>query len=200
MTLVFASNNEHKIREIKSLLGNSFRLLSLSDINIIEDIPEKEAFIEGNALSKARYVFNCTGMNVFADDTGLEIAALNGLPGVHSARFAGENKDSSANIDKVLSMLERTENRKARFRTVIALILEKKEYLFEGTVNGTIISEKKGTEGFGYDPIFVPEGKKSTFAEMGLAEKNSVSHRARAFEKLKEFLLQHQVPDNKEVI
>jgi XTP/dITP diphosphohydrolase len=200
MTLVFASNNEHKIREIKSLLGNSFKLLSLSDINIRGDIPEKEAFIEGNALSKARYVFNCTGMDVFADDTGLEIAALNGLPGVHSARFAGENKDSSANIDKVLSMLERTENRKARFRTVIALILEKKEYLFEGTVNGTIISEKKGTEGFGYDPIFVPEGKTSTFAEMGLADKNSISHRARAFEKLKEFLFQHQVTDNKEVI
>ncbi|HEX7494246.1 MAG TPA: non-canonical purine NTP diphosphatase [Bacteroidales bacterium] len=200
MTLVFASNNEHKIREIKSLLGTSFKLLSLSDINIREDIPEKEDLIEGNALSKARYVYNSTGMDVFADDTGLEISALNGLPGVHSARFAGENKDSSANIDKVLSMLEGTENREARFRTVIALILEKKEYLFEGIVNGTIISEKKGTGGFGYDPIFVAEGKTSTFAEMKLAEKNSVSHRARAFEKLREFLLQHQVPDNKEVI
>jgi XTP/dITP diphosphohydrolase len=139
-------------------------------------------------------------MNVFADDTGLEISALNGLPGVHSARFAGENKDSSANIDKVLSMLEGTENREARFRTVIALILEKKEYLFEGIVNGTIISEKKGTGGFGYDPIFVAEGKTCTFAEMKLAEKNSVSHRARAFEKLREFLLQYQVRDNKEVI
>jgi len=200
MTLVFASNNEHKIREIKSLLGNSFKLLSLSDINIREDIPEKEALIEGNALSKARYVFNCTGMDVFADDTGLEIAALNGLPGVHSARFAGENKDSSANIDKVLSMLDRSQNRKARFRTVIALILEKKEYLFEGIVNGTIISERRGTKGFGYDPIFVAEGETCTFAEMELAEKNSVSHRARAFEKLREFLVQHQVPDNKEVI
>ena len=188
MTLVFASYNEHKIREIKSLLGNSFKLLSLSDINIREDIPEKEALIEGNALSKARYVFNCTGMDVFADDTGLEIAALNGLPGVHSARFAGENKDSSANIEKVLLMLGRTENREARFRTVIALILEKREYLFEGIVTGTIISARKGTEGFGYDPIFVPDGKSSTFAEMGLTEKNTVSHRARAFQKLKEFL------------
>ena len=130
-------------------------------------------------------------MNVFADDTGLEIAALNGLPGVHSARFAGENKDSSANIEKVLSLLGNTEKRHARFRTVIALILEKKEYLFEGIVNGTIIREKKGTEGFGYDPIFVPDGKICTFAEMELAEKNTVSHRARAFEKLKEFLIQY---------
>ncbi len=200
MTLVFASNNEHKIIEIKSLLGNSFKLLSLGDINIREDIPETEALIEGNALAKARYVYNSTGMDVFADDTGLEIEALNGLPGVHSARFAGENKDSSANIEKVLSMLERTDNRKARFRTVIALILERKEYLFEGIVNGTIISEKKGKEGFGYDPIFVPEGKTLTFAEMELSEKNRISHRARAFEKLREFLLQYQVPDNKEVI
>ena len=200
MTLVFASNNEHKIKEINSLLGNSFKLLSLHDININGDIPEEEPTIEGNALSKARFVYNMTGMDVFADDTGLEIKSLNGLPGVHSARFAGENKDSSANIDKVLSMLDRTQNRKARFRTVIALILEKKEYLFEGIVNGTIISERRGTKGFGYDPIFVAEGETCTFAEMELAEKNSVSHRARAFEKLREFLVQHQVPDNKEVI
>ena len=143
-TLVFASNNEHKIKEIKSILGNSFTLLSLSDLNIYEDIPENEPLIEGNALSKARYVYNTTGMNVFADDTGLEIEALNGLPGVHSARFAGENKDSSANIEKVLSMLGNNENRKARFRTVIALIFENKEYLFEGIVKGKIISEKRG--------------------------------------------------------
>lgn len=192
MTLVFASNNEHKIREIKSLLGSSFMLLSLSDINIEEDIPEEEPLIEGNALAKARFVFNKTGMDVFADDTALEIFVLNGLPGVHSARFAGESKDSSANIGKVFSMLGNEENRKARFRTVIALILDKKEYLFEGVVNGTILREKKGTSGFGYDPIFVPDGKKHTFAEMDLAEKNSVSHRARAFEKLKEFLLKYR--------
>jgi XTP/dITP diphosphohydrolase len=191
MTLVFASNNKHKIKEINSLFGDSFTLLSLHDINITEDIPEEEPQIEGNALAKARFVFNTCGLNVFADDTGLEITALNGLPGVHSARFAGENKDSSANIEKVLSLLVNTENREARFRTVIALILEKKEYLFEGIVNGTIIHEKKGTEGFGYDPIFVPEGKIRTFAEMELAEKNTVSHRARAFEKLKEFLIQY---------
>jgi XTP/dITP diphosphohydrolase len=191
MTLVFASNNKHKIREINSLLGNSFRLLSLQDINIIEDIPEEEPEIEGNALSKARFVFNASGMDVFADDTGLEIAALDGLPGVHSARFAGENKDSSANIEKVLSMLGNTKNRAARFRTVIALILEKKEYLFEGIVTGTIISERKGTGGFGYDPIFIPDGKICTFAEMGLEEKNTVSHRAIAFEKLKDFLIHY---------
>jgi XTP/dITP diphosphohydrolase len=189
MTLVFASNNEHKIKEINSLLGNSFKLLSLHDINITDDIPEEEPTIEGNALSKARFVYSMTGMDVFADDTGLEIKSLNGLPGVHSARFAGENKDSSANIEKALSMLGDTKQREARFRTIIALIFKKKEYLFEGIVNGTITSEKSGKEGFGYDPIFIPDGKTTTFAEMELAEKNSVSHRARAFNKLREFLL-----------
>jgi XTP/dITP diphosphohydrolase len=200
MTIVFASNNEHKIREIKSILGNCFTLLSLSDININEDIPEDEPLLEGNALFKARYIHNATGMNVFADDTGLEIDVLNGLPGVHSARFAGERKDSSANIKKVLSLLGRTKNRKARFRTVIALIFEKKEYLFEGIVTGTIISKKRGNEGFGYDPVFIPDGKNQTFAEMELAEKNTISHRARAFEKLREFLYQHTFSNNKETI
>jgi len=189
MTLVFASNNEHKLKEINSLLGNSFKLLSLHDININEDIPEEEPTLEGNALSKARFVYNLTGRDVFADDTGLEIKSLNGLPGVHSARFAGENKDSSANIEKVLSMLGDTEPREARFRTVIALIIKKKEYLFEGIVTGTITYVKSGVEGFGYDPIFMPDGKHSTFAEMELAEKNTVSHRAKAFENLREFLL-----------
>ena len=192
MILVFASNNEHKIKEINSLLGNSFKLLSLHDINIREDIPEEEPHLEGNALSKARFVFNATGRDVFADDTGLEIEALNGMPGVHSARFAGENKDSSANIEKVFSLLGNTQNSKARFRTVIALILDKKEYLFEGIVKGTIIHDKRGSEGFGYDPIFIPDGKTQTFAEMDLSEKNKVSHRARAFEKLKDFLLKYQ--------
>ncbi|TAL64903.1 MAG: non-canonical purine NTP diphosphatase [Bacteroidetes bacterium] len=199
MTIVFASNNQHKIKEIKSILGNSFTLLSLSDINMEEDIPENELLLEGNALSKARYIYNATGMNVFADDTGLEIDALNGLPGVHSARFAGESKDHSANIEKVLSLLGKTENRKARFRTVIALIIDKKEYLFEGIVTGTIISEKRGTEGFGYDPVFIPEGKDQTFAEMELGEKNTISHRARAFEKLREFL-QQSTPSNNKVL
>jgi XTP/dITP diphosphohydrolase len=191
MNLIFASNNEHKITEIKSLLGNSFTLLSLRDVNITEDIPEEEPIIEGNALAKARFVYSVTGMNVFADDTGLEITSLNGLPGVHSARFAGENKEPSANIDKVLSMLKTIENREARFRTVIALILDKKEYLFEGIVTGKITKERRGNSGFGYDPIFLPDGKIRTFGEMDLDEKNTVSHRARAFEKLKEFLLQY---------
>lgn len=200
MTLVFASNNEHKIREIKSILNNSFTLLSLRDINLTEEIPEEEPLLEGNALSKARYIHNATGMNVFADDTGLEIDALNGLPGVHSARFAGEAKDPSANIEKVLSLLGNTENRKARFRTVIALILENNEYLFEGIVNGFIISEKRGKDGFGYDPVFIPEGKNRTFAEMDLTEKNSISHRAKAFEKLREFLYQYPILNNNESI
>ncbi|HEY5470225.1 MAG TPA: RdgB/HAM1 family non-canonical purine NTP pyrophosphatase [Bacteroidales bacterium] len=195
MIIIFASNNENKIKEIRSILGSTFTLLSLRDLNLNEDIPENEPLLEGNALSKARHIHNLTGMNVFADDTGLEIDALNGLPGVHSARFAGENKDSSANIEKVLSMLVQTENRKARFRTVIALIFEKEEFLFEGTVEGTIITDKKGKEGFGYDPVFVPEGKDKTFAEMDLAEKNAISHRARAFEKLREFLNQFKEED-----
>jgi XTP/dITP diphosphohydrolase len=191
MTIVFASNNEHKIKEIKSLLGDSFGLLSLRDVNITDDIPENESQIEGNALAKARFVHKATCMDVFADDTGLEIEALNGLPGVHSARFAGDDKNSSENIKKVLNLLGTKENRKARFKTVIALIIDKKEYLFEGIVNGKIIKEEKGTRGFGYDPIFVPDGKQLTFAEMELSEKNTISHRARAFNKLKEFLLQY---------
>jgi XTP/dITP diphosphohydrolase len=197
MTIIFATNNEHKLKEIKSILGKKFNLLSLSDINMQEDIPENEPLLEGNALFKARYIHNATGKNVFADDTGLEIDFLNGFPGVHSARFAGENKDSSANIEKVLSLLGNTTNRKARFRTVIALILDNKEYLFEGIVTGTIINEKRGTKGFGYDPVFMPEGKNRTFAEMELDEKNSISHRARAFEKLIEFLNQYRISDNK---
>jgi XTP/dITP diphosphohydrolase len=189
MTLVFATNNEHKAREINNILDDNIRLLSLDDVNITEDIPEDEPLLEGNAMFKARYVHKRTGLNVFADDTGLEIEALNGLPGVHSARFAGEAKDSSANIAKVLSMLGGISNRKARFKTVIALVFENKEYLFEGIVNGTIIDEKRGNEGFGYDPVFIPDGSDLTYAQMPLSEKNKISHRAMAFEKLKEFLL-----------
>jgi XTP/dITP diphosphohydrolase len=200
MKLVFASNNKHKVKEISHILDNKITLLSLEEINIREDIPEDEPLIEGNALFKARYVYNATGLNVFADDTGLEIEALNGQPGVHSARFAGENKDSSANISKVLKMLKGVENRKARFRTVIALIFENKEYLFEGIISGTIIDEKRGDEGFGYDPVFIPDGKNLTFAQMTLAEKNKISHRAIAFEKLKEFLNQNALSGNKENI
>jgi len=192
MDIIFASNNLNKIREINNVLGNSFRLLSLSDISMDEDIAENESTLEGNALHKARHIYRAAGMNVFADDTGLEVEALNGRPGVHSARFAGESRNSDANIEKLLALLEDKTNRNARFRTVIALILEGKEYIFEGTVNGVIIGERRGTKGFGYDPVFVPDGKTLTFAEMDLDEKNTISHRARAFEKLKMFLADYQ--------
>jgi len=197
MQLVFATNNENKLREIKNILGDSIILLSLQDLNLNEDIPENEPTLEGNALHKARHIYKILNMSVFADDTGLEIDVLNGLPGVNSARFAGESKDSNANIDKALSLMGNSENRRACFRTVIALIIDGKEYLFEGTVEGRIISERRGSSGFGYDPVFIPEGKLLTFAEMNLEEKNKISHRARAFEKLKEFLIQYREQDNK---
>jgi len=197
MQIVFATNNENKLREIRNILGNSFSLLSLGDLNIRDDIPENETTLEGNALQKARYIHRLLNMNVFADDTGLEIEALNGLPGVNSARFAGESKNSDANIDKALQMMGSTSNRMARFRTVIALIMDDREYLFEGIIKGKIISERRGKEGFGYDPVFVPQGRDLTFAEMPLAEKNRISHRAKAFRKLRNFLLQYDNPDNK---
>jgi XTP/dITP diphosphohydrolase len=197
MDIIFATNNEHKISEIRYVLGDSFKLLSLSDVSLKEDIPEDEPTLEGNALFKARYVHNITGMNVFSDDTGLEIEALGGRPGVHSARFAGESKDSEANIEKVLELMKDAQNRNARFRTVIALIFNGKEFLFEGIARGIIISEKRGRAGFGYDPVFVPEGHDLTFAEMSLDKKNSISHRAKAFGKLKEFLNGKSAPDNK---
>jgi XTP/dITP diphosphohydrolase len=189
MDLVFATNNLHKIKEINNLLGDSFRLMSLGEINIYDDIPENEPTLEGNAMAKARYVYELTGRDVFADDTGLEVEALEGRPGVHSARFAGEERNPEANIDKLLSLLEGRQNRNARFRTVIALIKNGREYLFEGIVDGTIITERKGEHGFGYDPVFIPEKRTITFAEMQLDEKNRISHRARAFEKLRLFLL-----------
>jgi XTP/dITP diphosphohydrolase len=200
MEIIFASNNLNKIREINNILGNSFTLLSLQDLNMNEDIPENEMTLEGNALYKARYIFKTARKNVFADDTGLEVEALNGRPGVHSARFAGEKKDSDANIEKLLSLLKNETNRNARFRTVIALILDGREYLFEGTVTGKIIKERRGKQGFGYDPVFIPVGKSVTFAEMGLEEKNMISHRARAFEKLKHFLVGLQKADNKNAL
>jgi XTP/dITP diphosphohydrolase len=193
MELLFASNNSHKVTEINNILGNSFVLKGLKDAGITEDIPETAPTLEGNALQKARYVHEKTGRDVFADDTGLEVESLNGMPGVNSARFAGENKDSDANIDKLLLMLKGKENRKARFRTVIALIIGGEEHLFEGIVEGTIISDRRGREGFGYDPIFVPEGRDITFAEMPLTEKNKISHRARAFEKLRAFLMSRNI-------
>jgi len=188
MELIFASNNLHKVREIKSILGNSFTLLSLKDINILEDIPENEPLIEGNALAKARYVFNATGLNTFADDTGLEIDALGGEPGVFSARYAGKNCRYEDNIRKVLSAMKDKKNRSARFRTVIALVINGEIKTFEGIVEGTIRTKKRGRNGFGYDPIFQPAGLLKTFAEISLEEKNRISHRAIALQKLVDYL------------
>jgi XTP/dITP diphosphohydrolase len=199
MKIVFATNNEHKLLEIRDLLGNSFTLLNLKDVGIKEDIPEEFPTLEGNAMFKAKFIHLATGMNVFADDTGLEIEALNGRPGVHSARFAGEKKDFNANTEKVLNLMKKKRNRRARFRTVIALIFNESEYVFDGAVSGNIINKKRGKEGFGYDPIFVPDGENITFAEMSLNEKNKISHRALAFEKLKLFLSQIYTHDNKAI-
>lgn len=195
MKIVFATNNAHKLSEIKSILGDRMEVLSLADIDCHTDIPETGMTLEENARQKARYVSDHYGMSVFADDTGLEVEALGGEPGVYSARYAGgEGHDSEANMAKLLAKLDGESNRKARFRTVIALILRGKdgevadERLFEGTVNGTIISERRGGEGFGYDPVFEPEGYSQTFAELGNDIKNTISHRARAVAKLADYL------------
>ncbi len=188
MNIIFASNNHNKIREINHLLGEGIRLTGLEEWGISEEIPEEEPTLEGNALAKARYVYSRTRTTVFADDTGLETEALEGMPGVKSARFAGENKDPEANIDKLLKMLEGKTSRKARFRTVIALIYDGNEFLFEGVADGVILKERQGKGGFGYDPVFLPEGYSQSFAEMTLEQKNLISHRAIAFIKLKEFL------------
>lgn len=187
--IVFATNNLHKLEEVASLLQDKIALQSLSDINCTDDIPETADTLEGNALQKARYVYEKYGVDCFADDTGLEVEALNNEPGVYSARYAGEAKDAQANMNKLLLNLKNIENRKARFRTVIALILDGKEYIFDGEVKGTIIKEKKGGAGFGYDPIFLPLGYEKTFAELDLQIKNKISHRANAVAKLIDFLL-----------
>jgi XTP/dITP diphosphohydrolase len=187
-TLVFATNNKHKLEEISNLTGRGFHIVSLSEIGCNEDIPETEPTLEGNALLKARYIYSKFGLDCFADDTGLEIDALYDRPGVFSARYGGKAHDYEANMDKVLSELDGFENRKAQFRTVIALILNSKEFLFEGIVKGSILKVKHGTQGFGYDPIFQPDGSSLTFAEMSLNEKNTMSHRARAVSKLADFL------------
>ena len=186
--LVVATNNVHKLEEIAAILGDEMELLSLKDIHCDADIPETADTLEGNARQKAMYIYENYGMDCFADDTGLEVEALNGAPGVYSARYAGDGHDSEANMQKLLHELEDKENRKAQFRTAICLILEGKEYLFEGIVKGEIIKEKRGGAGFGYDPIFVPEGHELTFAELGNDIKNTISHRARAVEKLCLFL------------
>lgn len=192
MKIVFATNNAHKLSEIRSILGDRVEVLSLSDIGCHADIPETGDTLEANAMQKARYVYDNYGMSVFADDTGLEVDALGGEPGVYSARYAGgEGHDSEANMTKLLAKLGENNNRKARFRTVIALILKEDTPLtkeFEGIVNGEIIRERRGGEGFGYDPIFQPEGYDKTFAELGMDVKNHISHRARAIKSLTDFL------------
>ncbi|HCE58401.1 MAG TPA: non-canonical purine NTP pyrophosphatase [Prolixibacteraceae bacterium] len=188
MELVFATNNQHKLEELQALLGSKIRLLSLNDIGCTDEIPEEQPTLEGNASQKAFYVFNKFGYNCFADDTGLEIEALNGEPGVYSARFAGEEKSPQANMDKVLRLMEKIKNRKARFRTVISLVIAGAETQFEGIVEGEILTAKQGDKGFGYDPLFMPAGFRKTFAEMDMSEKNGISHRGRAVEKLVQYL------------
>jgi XTP/dITP diphosphohydrolase len=192
MKLVFATNNLHKVKEVQQMLPSEMELLTLSQVNIDEDIPEDYPTLEGNALQKARYIFEKYGYSCFADDTGLEVEALNNEPGVYSARYAGEHKSSEDNITKVLNNLGSNSNRNACFRTVIALILNGEEHLFEGRVDGTILTERHGSDGFGYDPIFQPDGYEVSFAEMSLNDKNAISHRGRAVEKLVAFLKQLQ--------
>ncbi len=201
MKIVFATNNRHKLQEVSAILGPAWELVTPASLGITEDIPETAPTLEGNALQKARYLYehinsgqcngvakSAVGVPTFADDTGLEVTALDGAPGVRSARYAGDRHDFDDNNRLLLRNLQGAEDRSARFRTVIALILGGKEHLFEGRVEGRIIDEYRGTEGFGYDPIFVPEGCDQTFAQMPPEEKNAISHRARAVEKLCEFL------------
>ena len=193
MKLVFATNNAHKLQEVRQILGERFEVVGLKDIGCHEDIPETAETLEGNAQQKAHYVKEHYGLDCFADDTGLEVAALDGAPGVHSARYAelfgaGDTHDSDANMNLLLHNLENITDRSARFRTVIALIYKGQEYLFEGICPGKILHERHGSEGFGYDPIFQPEGFDHSFAQMSAEEKNAISHRGRATQKLAEFL------------
>lgn len=191
MKLVFATNNQHKVKEIQALVGDNVNLLSLKDIGHKGDLPEEQDTLEGNAYQKAKYVFDHYGLNCFADDTGLEVEALNGLPGVYSARYAVNSKNFLNNINKLLAEIKNEQNRKARFRTVISMIINGTEKRFEGVVNGEIIDEMRGKEGFGYDPVFKPEGYEKTFAEMPLEEKNYISHRSKAINKLTNYLLRN---------
>ena len=186
--IIFATNNAHKLSEVQAVLGEEFTLVTLRECGITEDIPETADTLEENALQKARYVFEKTGADCFADDTGLEVDALNGAPGVHSARYATDGHDFAANNRLLLKNLEGVTERTARVRTVIALILGGKEYTFEGRVEGTIAEEECGAEGFGYDPLFVPSGEIITFAQMSAEAKNAISHRGRAVAELVKFL------------
>ena len=185
---VFPTNNAHKLEEVTAILGDKIELLSMKDIHCHADIPETADTLEGNALLKARYIFENYNMDCFADDTGLEVEALNGAPGVYSARYAGDAHNSEANMRKLLQDMEGIENRKAQFRTVFALIINGKEHLFEGIVKGEITKHRCGSSGFGYDPVFIPEGYTQTYAEMGNTLKNKISHRALATNKLCNFL------------
>jgi XTP/dITP diphosphohydrolase len=189
MQLVFASNNKNKINEIQLLLPETIQILSLEDIGCLEEIPETADTIEGNAILKANYVTEKFGYNCFADDTGLEVEALNGEPGVYSARYAGEQKDANDNMDKLLDNLKDKSNRNAQFKTVFALNFDGKQTLFTGIIKGKIIEEKIGTNGFGYDPIFVADGYTKTFAELTMVEKSTISHRGLAVKQLVDFLI-----------
>ena len=191
--LVFATNNEHKLSEVRAILKDTYQVLSLKDINCFEDIPETADNLEDNARQKAHYIYEHYDVNCFADDSGLEVEALDGAPGVYSARFAalegtGEPHDSKANTNRLLRELKEKNNRKAQFRTIVCLIQDGQEHLFEGIVKGTINTEERGSAGFGYDPVFMPIGYDKTFAELGEDVKNSISHRARAIKKLVEYL------------
>ena len=188
MKIVFATNNAHKLGEVAQVVGDKFDLVTLRECGITEDIPENEPTLEGNALAKARYVYSRTGLNCFADDTGLEVDALNGEPGVRSARYATDGHDDEANKRLLMARMQGVENRAAQFRTAVALIIDGKEYLFEGIVRGNIATKEHGEGGFGYDPLFFPEGGEKTFAEMSAEAKNEISHRGRAVRKLAEFL------------
>lgn len=186
--IIFATNNAHKMAEVTSILRSDFQLLSLKDIHCFEEIPETQDTIEGNALQKARYVYEKYGVDCFADDTGLLVESLNGDPGVYSARYAGEDCNSENNILKLLRELNENTNRNACFKTVAALILGGKEYLFEGKISGQILTEKRGSGGFGYDSVFLPDGYDQSFAQMGMDLKNKISHRALAMKELSIFL------------
>jgi XTP/dITP diphosphohydrolase len=186
--IVFATNNSHKLAEIRAMLPQGIDVLSLADINCHVDIPETADTLEGNALQKAQFIYENYGYDCFADDTGLEVDALDGAPGVHTARYAGEQHDTEANTDKLLSELKEKNSRRARFRTIIALIEKGEVHLFEGVVDGEIATERRGTDGFGYDPVFIPEDTGKTFAELGVSVKNKISHRARAVCKLMNYL------------
>ncbi len=186
--LVFATNNTHKLTEVKAILEPEYKIISLAELNCYDEIPETANTLEGNALLKAKYVHDKFGLDCFADDTGLEIEALGGEPGVYSARFAGEEHDAEKNMNKVLEMMKNEHNRKACFRTVIALIQSTKISYFEGRIDGQIASKRLGNNGFGYDPIFIPDGFTESFAELGSEEKNKISHRALAVNKLTKYL------------